>query len=384
MSCGRTVIVKLAERCNLACPYCYMYSGPDQSWRTRPRRLSPGLVQTLVDRAGELLEAQPDVHLTLEFHGGEPLLFGRDRFADLMGRLHERLPRQRVTYCLQTNGVLLDAEWCAFFAANQVHWSISMDGPAETHDRYRVRRNGKGSHAEVAAAIRLSQSRPEWKRWFGGVLAVIDPQADGAAIVRYFRELGVAHLDLLMPDATHVAAPSHLPDFSQRQLLRFLSEAFDAWVALDDRSFHIRTFEHIALGIFGRPPELDAFGAGLDWLMVVETDGSYQLLDVLHICGEQFTHTGGALQTRSFSEQFAWQQDRRIPPCAVCLECPVYDLCGGGYLPHRFDGAGFDKPSVHCESLYGLTLRIQEFLRSQLPSDVWEPRVRKAVVSQAG
>lgn len=379
MSSSRTVIVKVAERCNLACPYCYMYNGPDQSWRTRPRRLEPALVPALVDRAAELLEEDPEIHLILEFHGGEPLLFGRDRFADIMRRLHERLPRHRVTYCLQTNGVLLDAAWCEFFAANKVHWSISLDGPAEIHDRFRYRLNGKGSHAHVEAAIRLSQSRPEWRNWFGGVLAVIDPEADGTTVVGYFHDLGVAHLDLMMPDATHAAPPSHLPGFSQQQLLRFMSEAFDAWVALDDRRFHIRTFEHIASGIFGSPPELDALGAGVDWLTVVETDGSYQLLDVLHICGEQFTCTGGNLQTRSFAEQFAWQQRERIPPCETCLDCPVYDLCGGGYLPHRFDGTSFDNPSVHCETLYGLIVRIQQFLRTQLPTEVWELPRRAAV-----
>jgi uncharacterized protein len=330
-------------------------------------------VPVLAERAAELIRADPDVHLTIEFHGGEPLLFGRQRFVDLMTRLRSVLPDERVTYCVQTNGTLLDEGWCEFFAANQIFWSISIDGPVEIHDRFRFRANGKGSHAEVESAIRLSLSRSEWRRWFGGILAVVDPSADGRAIVRYFHELGLKYVDLLMPDATYAAPPAHLPGYSEERLLAFMLRAFEAWAELDDPEFHIRSFEHIAAGIFGRPPQLDAFGAGLNWLTVVETDGSYQLLDVLHTCGEEFTLTGGSLQTRSLAEQFAWQARHEIAPAATCRTCPVFDLCGGGYLPHRFDGVGFDNPSVHCRTLYGLCERIHAFLAANLPAEAWSP-----------
>jgi uncharacterized protein len=378
MTENRTVIVKLAEHCNLACPYCYMYTGPDQSWRTRPKRLGPAHVDLLLERSAELLQSDPAIHLTLEFHGGEPLLFGRDRFAELIVRFRARLPNERVTYCLQTNGTLLDAAWCSLFAANRVHWSISCDGPAELHDRFRPRHTGRGSHAQVEAAIRLSLSRPDYRRWFGGVLAVVDPGADARAIVHYFHALGVRDLDLLLPDATHAAAPAHLPDFSQAALTRFLADAFAAWTALDDRRFHLRMFEHMMNGFLGRRPELDAFGAGVDWLTVVESDGSYQLLDVLHMCGEEFTRTGGGLATRSLAEEFALQRGTSVPPCAACRDCALFDICGGGYLPHRFDGQGFDNPSVHCASLFATIAMVGRFLRRHTPREVWTAAPRGA------
>jgi uncharacterized protein len=366
-----SVIVKLAERCNLACPYCYMYAGEDQSWRRRPKRLGPAQVDLLIDRAAELLDGDAECELVLEFHGGEPLLFGIARFAAMMERLHARLPAERVGYCLQTNGVLLDAAWCELFAANGVHWSISCDGPAADHDRFRFDHAGRGTHAAVERAIRLSLSRREWRGYFGGVLGVIDPRADAGEIVRYFHGLGVRHLDLLLPDATHVAPPAHLPGFDQPQLTRFLADAFAAWTALDDRRFHLRTFEHMMKRFLGRAPELDAFGGGTDWLTVVESDGSYQLLDVLHICGEAFTATGGSLATRSLAEQFALQRAASPSPCATCRACPVFDICGGGYLPHRFTGTGFDAPSVHCESLYASIAMVGDFLRRSTPPEIW-------------
>jgi uncharacterized protein len=372
MSIGHTVIVKLAERCNLACPYCYMYNGEDQSWRERPKRLSMELASRLTERAAELLSDYPDIHLTLEFHGGEPLLFGRERFASLMAMLRKALPEDRVTYCMQTNGVLLDERWCDLLAQNRVHWSISIDGPKQVHDRFRYRVSGGGSHAAVEAAITRTLSRPEWKRLFGGVLAVVDPDADGGEIVRYFHGLGVNHVDFLMPDATHAALPAHLPGFSQEKLRRFMTGAFDAWTAIDDARFQVRSFAHLISGIYGRMPELDAFGAGLGWLLVVETDGSYQNLDVLHICGEEHTLTGGTLLDRSFGEHYALARAAEVPLCATCQACPVKDVCGGGYLPHRFDGEGFDNPSVHCETLYGLIGHVHAYLQKHLPADVWK------------
>lgn len=378
MPVSGNVIVKLAERCNLACPYCYMYAGEDQSWRRRPKRLSPAEAERLVERAAEFLADDPERTLLLEFHGGEPLLYGRARFAELMQRLRERLPAERAGYCLQTNGVLLDAAWCELFAATGVHWSISCDGPAAGHDRFRFDHAGRGTHAAVERAIRLSLSRPEWRRLFGGVLGVIDPGTDAGGIVRYFHGLGVRHLDLLLPDATHVAPPAHLPGFRQEDLTRFLAEAFAAWTALDDPRFHLRTFEHMMNRFLGRAAELDAFGGGTDWLMVVESDGSYQLLDVLHICGEAFTTTGGSLATRSFARQFALQRAASPTPCATCRACPVFDVCGGGYLPHRFTGQGFDAPSVHCASLYATIATVGDFLRGCTPAEVWTARPGRA------
>jgi uncharacterized protein len=374
MSYDFTVIVKLAERCNLACPYCYMYNGADESWRSRPKRLSMDLAEKVVERSREFLDDYPDVHLTLEFHGGEPLLFGLANFRSMMQILRRELPSDRCTICLQTNGVLLNQEWCDCFQELDVHWSISCDGPVEVHNMFRHTSRGKGSHAAVERAISLSLSQPRQRELFGGVLAVINTGASGTETVRYFHDLGVRHLDLLLPDATHLAPPAHLPGFSQDRLLGYLRDAFDAWTALDNPRFHIRTFEHIIGGIFGTRPQLDAFGGGTGWLMVVESDGSYQNLDVLHICGEEFTSTDGHLCGRSFGDHFNLTRREEAPLCAVCASCQVVDLCGGGYLPHRFDGGGFDNPSVHCYALKGIITHVHEYLARNTPISVWSDR----------
>lgn len=362
----------------MACPYCYMYSGSDDSWRARPKRLSAVGIERLAVRSKEFLDDYPDVHLTLEFHGGEPLLFGKERFRKSISLLRSALPQDRVTYCLQTNGVLLDQEWCDCFQDNCVHWSISCDGPQRLHDEFRIRNGGSGSHSAVERAILLSIAQPKSGTLFGGVLAVVNTNADGAEIVRYFHGLGVGHFDALLPDATHLTPPVHLARFSQERLLEYLTKAFDAWADLDDPMFHIRTFEHIIGGVFGTKPQLDAWGGGTDWLLVVESDGSYQRLDVLHICGEEFTVTAGSLAGRSFGEHFCLARREETPLCTTCLDCSVVDLCGGGYLPHRFDGKGFDNPSVHCHALKGLITHIHAYVARNTPESVWDARLLPA------
>jgi uncharacterized protein len=368
-----TVIVKIAERCNLACPYCYMYTGPDQSWRDRPAFLDPARAQRLVDRLAEHLDAAEENAVVLNFHGGEPLLFGQERWRALLSDIAARLPAERVQLAVQTNGVLLDEAWLALFAEFGVHYCISCDGPPSVHDRLRMFHDGRPSAKQVEDAIRLAIRRDQ-AGLFSGVLAVVDSSADGAEVVRYFHDLGVRGLDLLIPDAHYKTPASHPSRCDHAALLAYLTRAFDQWIGYHDPGFGIRIFEEFILGLFGRPSQVDAFGGDLSNAMVVESDGSYQLVDVLHTCGEDQVVTPLHLDGHRI-EDFRRHALAVIPPaCAACKACPVFGACGGGYLPHRFDGEGYDNPSVYCDVLYPLITHIRSYLRSVTPARMWRAR----------
>jgi uncharacterized protein len=308
--------------------------------------------------------------VTLEFHGGEPLLLGKAESSALFAHLRRHLGYERAAFCLQTNGTLLDEEWCDIFERYRVAWSISCDGPPPIHNRYRLYHSGRQSAAEVERAIALSVRTQS--PLFGGVLSVVDPATDGAAIVRYFHHLGVRHLDLLMPDANHTSPPRHLRGYSERALLSFLIEAFEQWVGLDDPAYRIRLFEEIVRGLYGLRSNLDAFGANLSGMLVVESDGSYQLLDVLRIGGETEVATPLNLATHTFQEYLEHTAGSFPEPCDSCKNCAVFKVCGGGYLPHRFNGVDYDRPSVHCDALYQLIAHIYRHLRGVTPDSMWE------------
>lgn len=365
------IILKLSERCNLNCEYCYMYVGPDQSWRTRPTFLSEENQATLIRRFAEYQQQFDDCSSVLEIHGGEPLLFGKARMTSFLSSVRRRLRPEELEISLQTNGVLIDDEWLDIFARFSVSVGISCDGPPEVHDLYRRSHTNQPSGTAVQAAIAKCVDWGNHSGMFGGVLAVANPTCNGAELVRYFYQLGVRQLDFLLPDANYVFPPTHLPQYNHAEMLVFMRRAFDQWIALGDESFQIRTFREIMLGIFGRRSVYDAFGGDLSALAVVESDGSYQFLDVLHICGEEATKTSLHISTHSFNEFVRKAASSYPKPCSKCKTCSAFKSCGGGYLPHRFDGVGYDNPSFYCDVLLGLFDHIQNHVLAVTPVVMW-------------
>jgi uncharacterized protein len=153
----------------------------------------------------------------------------------------------------------------------------------------------------------------------------------------------------------------------------YLIAAFDTWIACGDPKFRIRLFAHMMRAIFGMRSGLDAFGGDLWGMLVVESDGSYQLLDVLRIHGLGEVATGLGLQDHSLDDYLRDTKERFPQACGTCKACPVLPVCGGGYLPHRFDGVGYDNPTVYCGVLYDLIAHIQSYLQGVTPQDIWSP-----------
>ena len=357
-----TVIAKMAERCNLDCTYCYMYHRGDQSWRFRPIFLSNDDMNSLIQRFVEHLQDYPGAAMLLEIHGGEPLLLGKEKMRRFLAAVRNQLSPEQLTIGFQSNGILLDTDWLQIFDEFNTPIGISCDGPPEIHDRYRTFRHGGATGAIVERAIRLCVDWPG-RPVFAGVLAVADPNVDGASIVRYFHELGVKKLDLLLPHANYVLPPSHLQNYRHEGMLQYMTSAFDEWLRIGTTKIVLRQFQQMMLGMFGRSPTADALGSDLSSLLVVESDGTYQNVDVLRICGEEAVNTPFHVGVHSFHDFTSFASISVPRPSATCLQCTAFSSCGGGYLPHRFDGVGYDNPSYYCEVLLGLYRHIQSYIR---------------------
>jgi uncharacterized protein len=138
--------------CNIDCGYCYL---PD---RDSPHRMSPTVmeatIRNIVD-SGLLGD-----NLCIAWHAGEPLVAGtafyRRAFACIDSVIDGRCP---VHHSIQTNAMLIDEEWCALFAEHRVRVGVSIDGPAEIHDRYRKTRDGKGTHAKAMRGVEQLRSK---------------------------------------------------------------------------------------------------------------------------------------------------------------------------------------------------------------------------------
>ena len=348
----RTFVLKLAERCNLNCSYCYMYNKGDTSFLRRPKFMSKESATATLERIGGYARRHNLPKITLVLHGGEPLLIGR---AWVLWFLDETLRVATahgftLNVAVQTNGTLLDADWIALFTAYKVTVGVSCDGPEEWNDRTRMDFEGRGSYRKIRNAIELLAATPE-ARW--GVLTVVNPETRGSAVLQHFVDLGVRQVDFIWPDFNHDNPPPWPPGM----LANYYCELFDYWYDELPSPPRIRYFESAMSLLLGGPSECDALGLHPVADVMVESDGTWEPLDTLRICGDGITRTG--LDVRTCDVEAIWDvplyrmglRSHELLP-QKCQDCAYKRVCGGGYVTHRFRrDTGIANPSVYCAEL---------------------------------
>jgi uncharacterized protein len=351
------LILKVAGACNLNCGYCYVYNAKDQTHRSRPGLLSDELLDRVLTRAVDYCQARPGHRLAICLHGGEPLLLGKARFAEVVTRIRERLGPHLASLAVQTNGVLIDPAWADLLQSLRLSVSLSLDGDAAVNDAGRPDHMGRGTYAAasqgllrlLAAGVRVS------------VLCVVRPGASGAAVYRHLRSLGVRSLDFLLPDISHDDYGDVFGDQGLLPAADYLIPAIDAWLQEDDASVDVRFFTDVLRLALGDEADTDAFGGGPSSYLVIETDGAIQANDALRVCEEGLGETGLNVLTHGFDDLHL----ARALPLQVfagalqtpggCAGCQEEATCAGGYLPHRYSRArGFDNPSVWCADIQAI------------------------------
>jgi uncharacterized protein len=376
-----TFIVKIAARCNLNCTYCYVYNLGDTTFRLRPGVMSRQVAQAALKRIIGYATRHDMSKLALVLHGGEPLLVGKvwmTWFLEEANRLTP--PGLRMTFSLQTNGTLLDRDWLSLLARHRVSLGISIDGPSDWHDRHRIDFRGRGSYALVRRGLeRVLEAGSAAPRW--GVLTVANPAYSGVAIYKHLLEIGVRNMDFLWPDFHH----DMLPPWPAGSLTQYYNEIFDAWYQAGDSKVSIRWFETVIEMLLGAQSRIDALGPHPLAEVVVETDGSLEPLDVLRTCGNGMTRLGLNVLANDIEDlratelfQLCLRNQNLLPE--ECHHCPVYSVCGGGYLPHRWGNSrGFRNPSVHSAELRSVIMHVQEVIRA----DLEEVGIKQQLVTEA-
>ena len=367
-----TAVVKVASRCNLNCSYCYMYNMGDETWRSQPALMSAATVDALIGRVAEHCRFHALARFRFGFHGGEPLLAKPAFYRRFVGQARARFPDGSTPlFSMQTNGVLLTPAWARLLADLGVSVGVSLDGPRAVNDRQRVDHRGRGSFdavrrgwdSAVAAGLRP------------GILTVVDVEADPLETYAFLKEMAPRVVDFLLPEANwDRPPPGAAPDLTRHA--DWLLAVFEAWAAEPAPPFRIRLFEHIVAAVVGLGGRLDALGPSLNEVLVIETDGAIEPVDVLRACRSGITRTPRNVRTDSLDAALGDEMadlyhhsNRRL--CAVCDGCRVKAVCAGGYLSHRFSEArGFENPSVYCRDLLKLISRIQAWTVDALPVEV--------------
>lgn len=349
------IVMKLASRCNLNCSYCYVYNKGDSSWRVRPPVMPAHVVLQSVLRIREHCESYQLKEIRISFHGGEPCLFGVVNFERLLTDLRSSLagistPR----FYLQTNGVLIDDEWCRVLRMHEVAVGVSLDGPPEINDKFRVTKKNKGSYSQVVKSIEKLVSagvRTE-------LLCVMQLGADGGEIQRHMSKLGVSAVTYLLPDFTHDTIDPIRAVFGHSPVAKFVIGVFQEWLIQGWDQMKVGDLWNIIRILNGAPSKLETFGTSPPLYVFVETDGSIEGLDCLRVCADSFAATGlnifqNDLQSISQLTAPQFQAIFERPSLAQdCKGCSERMTCAGGYLPHRYSSSnGFDNPSIWCEDI---------------------------------
>jgi uncharacterized protein len=328
--------------CNLACEYCYYLEKAAYYPGSRFRMDD----ETLGRVTAAYLQANPAPEVAFGWQGGEPLLMGIDFFrrALALQEQHTR-PGQRVQNTLQTNGVLLDDEWAAFFAEHGFLVGVSIDGPPEMHDRYRRDRAGKPTHARALAGLRALQRHGVDHN---ALVTVNRANAEQPLkVYHHLTGLGFEHIQLIPIVERASAASRKVTAWSVRPDAygRFLCEVFDHWARHDVGRVFVQTFESALSVWLGGPPSLCVFAPTCGLALAVEHTGDLYACDHFvypdHLRGRVSVGTLPSLVEGDAQRAFGMA---KADLSETCRGCPVVRFCGGDCPKHRLRIAADGKP----------------------------------------
>lgn len=364
-----TVLLKVASRCNLNCSYCYIYHLGDDAWKRQPKRMSDDIVLQTCAQLAELarLQGKP---FSVVLHGGEPLLIGAEGFGRLAQALRDALPAECGLH-LQTNGILINEEIVDLCVRHRIGVSISLDGPASLHDRFRFDHAGRGSHASVLRGIARLRDRDDARGLFSGVLCVVDPRSDPGEVYSFLKSTGAPSLDFLYRDGNHAELPFGKAAIDSVEYGGWMCRLLEVYLA-DSSPPRVRVLDDLIRLIMGGRGVKEGIGTDSYGILIIDTDGTITKNDTLKSAGaaqDQFKNnwsvTSGSLSDLLVSEEFSSYFTSQSPTAAECQNCPDLQVCGGGMPTHRWSVENsFNNPSVYCADQKLLIGRIRSKLAS--------------------
>lgn len=356
-----TMVKPIGSACNLDCNYCYYRDKADIYNGSMPK-MSDELLEVYIK---QYIEGVSQQNVSFCWHGGEPLMAGLPFFKKAMELQQKYAGDKTIENTIQTNGILVNEEWCRFFADNNFLVGLSLDGPEDIHDAFRRDCGGAPTFARVMKAADLfAQCGVEFN-----LLSTVNKRSEerGAEVYKFLRSINhymqflpvVEYVKLregrrpliVSPDEEDaVEAPWSV---SARGYGQFMCDVFDEWIKRDVGSYFVQLFDVTLSNWYGVPPSLCAFcdvcGDGL----VVEHNGDVYSCD--HFVYPEY-RLGNITEKPlvdmyKSEEQQSFGRDKREALPMECKRCNYYFLCKGECPKHRFGYAKNGEPymNVLCE-----------------------------------
>ncbi|MEV6636507.1 FxsB family cyclophane-forming radical SAM/SPASM peptide maturase [Actinoplanes sp. NPDC051470] len=370
----REIVLKVHQRCNLACDYCYVYEQADQSWRDRPRMMSEEIRRAAAGAIRRHAEEHGLNRVRIILHGGEPLLYGPRRLGELAAELRAAAPPGcTVEIGMQTNGVRLTEATVAVLREHDVKCGVSVDGTQRDHDRHRKLKSGEGSFTAVQNGLDLLR-RPENRSLYAGLLCTVSPDTDPVETFEQLAKFEPPVIDFLLPHANHESRPWLPAGASPTAYGEWLVKAFDHWYLgrPSQPTPRVRLFEDVMRMVLKGSSSSEQIGLSPSATLVIETDGAIEQVDALKSAYEGAGATGLDVTRDEFDAAFddpgvAARQIGLRALSDTCLSCRFHPVCGGGHYAHRYrPGDGFRQPSVYCDDLRLLIDHIHHRLEADI------------------
>jgi len=341
--------------CNLACRYCFYLEKQHLFPENENYKMREDVLETFVKN---YIETNPAKEINFAWQGGEPTLMGIDFFKKVVELQNKYSGGKKISNAFQTNAIIVDDEWCEFFAENNFLIGVSIDGPPEINDKFRVDKSGNPTTEIVVRAIdkmkkhgvqfnslscvnRLSGSKPlevynflksigvEFMQFIPIVERVADDEAEKLGI-----ELAVPPELDQEPEAAKVTSWSVQP----RQYGNFLNSIFDEWVKKDVGKIFVQIFDVALSAWVGYIPTLCCFAPRCGNALILEHNGDVFACD--HFMYPKYNRGNimeKPLDEMVFSpEQIKFGNDKTAALPDFCLKCSVRFACNGGCPKHRF------------------------------------------------
>lgn len=346
----------VGAQCNLDCAYCY-YKEKERFYDSkRAKMMSDATLQNFVK---QYISAQTTDSVLFTWHGGEPLLRPLSFYKRAVELQRLYAHGKHIDNSLQTNGVLLNDDWCKFLAENNWLVGISIDGPQDIHDSYRRSIGGQPTWERVMRAIeRLDRWGVEWNAM--AVVTQLTTQ-DPLRFYNFFKSIG-CHYIQLSPVVERLATTEHgtrltLPNeqgalpvapYSVRpdDWGRLLCDIFDEWVKKDVGQYFVEIFDCTLANWVGTAPGICIYAKECGHAGVMEFNGDVYSCDHYvfpeHKLGN--IHRESLVQMLHGERQHAFGRAKEALLTRQCRECPYLFACNGECPKNRFATDRYGNP----------------------------------------
>nr|WP_240147987.1 radical SAM protein [Luteibacter yeojuensis] len=379
------IILKVAERCNIACTYCYFFFGGDDSHKFNPAFIGDDTVDDLAAFVEEAIERYRLDLVRIIIHGGEPLMLKRPRMERLLGAIAAASKATQLQFTIQTNAMLVDEAWIELFERFNVYVGVSIDGPREANDTYRLDKRSRGTYDRTIAGLELlRKAHADGRIARPGALCVVNPELVDAQVLygHLVRDLEFHNVDFLLPDDNH----DSMPEPRRAAFRSFMLELFECYRAEKDGRVTIRFFNKLLYALTMKPffaSELQRYFARKDIVFTVSSAGDIAPDDILRMTDPQLMKLGLNIRDATLADVLRNERldeladvTYRLP--TACGGCEWSSVCRGGDIYHRYRrGTGFDNPSIYCDTLKALFERMAETaVDSGMPVEAIDARLK--------